>query len=337
MDIKKYKDYTVFDFVEDEDFKTWVLENDKSYDFFWKSVQNQSPSVDENVKEAIDILISLEASLAKDVTIDKMKKETTKHHLMSALDDASKVKSLYKNRAILRVASVILLFITTTFFYFFLNNSQIKKDYTTGNSEWKTIQLPDGSVVDLNANSQLSLIDNWSDDTQNRKVWLKGEAYFKVEKKLVTKAKFTVVTEDLQVQVYGTRFNVNTRNEHTEVFLEEGSVALDLGKTTETIVPGESVVYSQKKRKVVDRVKKSNKIQSNWKSGVLKIEDRSMSYILKEIESLYGLDIIINDKEILNRQGTVAIPVDNIAIAVAILEKVLNVDIELKGKQLFIN
>ena len=196
--------------------------------------------------------------------------------------------------------------------------------------------LPDGSTAELNANTQLSLTEEWKTG-ENRVVWLKGEAFFEVEKKPSSNVKFTVVTKDLKVEVLGTTFNVNTRNQHTEVFLEEGKITLDLQGQEEEIEPGEFLSYSQEKKEIIDRYKKEEEIHSNWKDGVLKIHDATMQEIMNEIESIYGIDLIVNDRALLEKEGSIAIPVDNIEMATAILERSLNVKILKQGKQLFIN
>ena len=120
--------------------------------------------------------------------------------------------------------------------------------YSTTFGEWKTITLPDGSVVELNANSLLTITKHWSENN-NRTVWLTGEAFFKVKKIPSTKCKFIVKTKDLKVEILGTSFNVNSRFDQTEVFLEEGKVKLYLGNTKEYMAPGEFIAFSKKKTK----------------------------------------------------------------------------------------
>ena len=53
--------------------------------------------------------------------------------------------------------------------------------YATDYGETKTVTLPDGSRVILNAHSRLRFSDDW-DEPLTREVWLEGEALFKVSK-----------------------------------------------------------------------------------------------------------------------------------------------------------
>jgi hypothetical protein len=118
--------------------------------------------------------------------------------------------------------------------------------YTTNPGEQQKITLPDGSLVYLNERSTLAYTDNWSKGA-DREVQLQGEAYFQVEKKVYSgeKVKFMVVTRDVTVEVVGTEFNVNDRQQGTRVFLNEGRVRLSLKNLGEIInmLPGDLVQY----------------------------------------------------------------------------------------------
>jgi len=66
------------------------------------------------------------------------------------------------------------------------------------------ITLTDGTTVTINSGSTLKYLSNYSNKS-NRKVFLKGEAFFDVAKN--KKAPFTVNTTDMRIKVLGTRFN----------------------------------------------------------------------------------------------------------------------------------
>ncbi len=69
--------------------------------------------------------------------------------------------------------------------------------------EMKTLFLPDGSQLILNANSSITYS---SDFKENRSLNLKGEAYFKVVKN--PKSPFTVETAQFKTKVLGTSFTI---------------------------------------------------------------------------------------------------------------------------------
>ncbi|MFR7879348.1 MAG: FecR family protein, partial [Butyricimonas paravirosa] len=68
------------------------------------------------------------------------------------------------------------------------------------------LKLSDGTNVYLNSASELKYPVRF--DEKERRVYLSGEAYFEVTKD--SNRPFYVITEEVQVRVYGTEFNVNT-------------------------------------------------------------------------------------------------------------------------------
>lgn len=80
------------------------------------------------------------------------------------------------------------------------------------------IELPDGSNVILNAESQIRFQpETWS---RKRHIELEGEAFFDVKKG----SDFTVKTKSLSVLVLGTAFNVYARDDQSEVAVDKGRV-----------------------------------------------------------------------------------------------------------------
>jgi ferric-dicitrate binding protein FerR (iron transport regulator) len=338
MKIKNYKDFNVLDFVEDEDFRSWILTNDRSKDFFWRTYLTKYPSQNVIIEKAKQLLLSMHYNFDREVNELIIPRDNFKLKLAETIEANSKVlahPASNRNKNIKRwavglcmgIAAVLLLYVSAIQF-----TSSYKIEYVTGNGEWKKILLPDGSQVELNANSQLLILNDW-EKGKDRQVWLKGEAFFKVEKKPSTGAKFYVTTKDLKVEVLGTMFNVNTRNERTEVFLEEGKIILDLDNVKEEIVPGEFIAYSQVQNKVINRYKKVDEIHSDWKKGVIKIDDATVGDILNELEIIYGIDVISEDQNLLEKEGSIAVPVDDLDMTMSILERVLDIKVRVTGRQ----
>ena len=86
------------------------------------------------------------------------------------------------------------------------------------------VLLADGSAVTLNACSELRYPERFA--RRRREVRLvRGEAFFEVAHD--ASAPFTVETDDVSVEVLGTKFNVNAYDkEVTTVYLKEGKVRL---------------------------------------------------------------------------------------------------------------
>jgi transmembrane sensor len=93
------------------------------------------------------------------------------------------------------------------------------QDYTTAVGEQRTIQLQDGSVVELNTASHLQV--RLSAQVRELRL-LDGEALFKVQHDRLHP--FRVHTADATIQAVGTEFNVYRRTGATTVSVLEGSV-----------------------------------------------------------------------------------------------------------------
>ncbi len=232
-------------------------------------------------------------------------------------------------------AAVLVLVISTLGVMDFMGRKNTVNEnitYQTTFGEIKHITLPDSSIVTLNANSKLYYAKNTP-----REVWLEGEAFFKVKKKISTKAKFWVHTDDLEVEVLGTAFNVRNRGQSTEVYLEEGKVTLDLKDENSSEIsmkPGEVIEYSVEKNKILDK-KVKNVVKDDWKTGVKEFHEASLSVLLNEIELIHGLDFEVQDSSLLQNKYSLPIPVQDSELTLKMLERLIDINIQLKeGKHL---
>jgi ferric-dicitrate binding protein FerR (iron transport regulator) len=114
-----------------------------------------------------------------------------------------------------------------------------------------TFTLPDNSEVVLNAGSDATYkAFNW---TNNRKLELNGEAYFKAAKGKT----FDVVTPLGTVTVVGTRFDVKARENRLDVTCYEGKVKVTTPKGSVLLTAGQSVAYNNDAKLALPNVTKS--------------------------------------------------------------------------------
>src|SRR5690625_6208280 len=100
-----------------------------------------------------------------------------------------------------------------------VRTERVETDY----GENRRISFSDGSVIVLNANTQLIYsIESGSRDVE---VELNGEAWFDIAQS--ENRTVSVHTPDGRVQVLGTKFNVHTSRGETLVILDEGKVAVE--------------------------------------------------------------------------------------------------------------
>lgn len=214
--------------------------------------------------------------------------------------------------------------------------------YTTGFGQVEEIELEDGSTVVLNANSELHWDTDWQDKGQ-RVIRIEGEAYFDVMTLMAQnsgkKLPFKVMTNDLTVNVVGTMFNVKTRGNQTDVFLDEGSVRLILHDEPEEnaiqMLPGQAMRYSKTAQEFIE-IEENQSSLAAWKEGTLEFNGLIVKEILKQLEEIYGVQFQSADNELLNRKITAGLPYGDWQIVQQSLSLILGVELIEKNGIVFI-
>lgn len=224
-------------------------------------------------------------------------------------------------------AAVFILLMTAVVLMNLNNNPAII--YTTSNGETQEITLPDNSHVTLNANSKLT----WVETVNNiREVHLSGEAFFDVRH--MEDKPFFVYSNTLLVKVLGTSFNMNNRNGNEEIFLEEGVIRISHQENDQEEVilnSGESAYLDIARSEVVKSHNEKYADQSLWKEGILKFTNTSVEDILIHIEDIYGVQLVMEDAELMNRPMDFALPYTNWdlvseALALALGKELIRID-----------
>lgn len=245
----------------------------------------------------------------------------------SDTNDLSIKRSAYPQMGYRIAASVIILMMALGAWYLHLERDVI---YTSSFGEKKTIILPDSSAVMLNGNSSLRLSKRWAPG-DDREVTLSGEAFFQVVHTR-NHSRFTVLTNDrISIEVLGTQFNVNNRDRRTEVFLEEGSIRLKLqegGKTSALVMaPGEFVALDESTSYVIRKQTVANDAIASWTKEKLVIDNERLSDIAAMLESTYGLKLIIDDPQLLQRRISGTVPNKDVDLLLKGLAEILDVEI----------
>lgn len=154
--------------------------------------------------------------------------------------------------------------------------------------EQKTIQLPDGTEVQINSNSLLIYPRQFHGD--NRRVHLSGEAYFKVKRD--ESMPFIIGTGPLKIKVLGTEFNVESYpdDESITTTLDKGSVKVyrEYDEAAGLVMkPEEKLVYHRDG--TFELIYGKAKGASAWTKGEICFEEQPLSYILKTLERKYNV------------------------------------------------
>jgi len=149
-----------------------------------------------------------------------------------------------------------------------------------------TLTLSDGSKLWLNSGSVLEFPSQFSGD--KREIYLvSGEMYIEVAHD--QNKPFLVQTDDFQVRVYGTKFNISKYSGSPKsVILVEGSVGLKAVNKEEIILkPYQQAINSD--NGVFETREVDAGMHTSWKDGFLSFDKTPVSEVLKQIGRYYNL------------------------------------------------
>jgi ferric-dicitrate binding protein FerR (iron transport regulator) len=197
--------------------------------------------------------------------------------------------------------------------------------------ESRSVLLPDSTKVTLNSNSSLRYATGFQD---NREVWLNGEAFFVVTSR-PNGQNFRVHSDNVQVEVLGTKFNVNNRRGKSQIVLEEGKVKLAVPNQISPIVmkPGEMVEVSKADNKMKKRTVDTGSY-SSWRINKLTFVSTSLEEIAQLLEDNYGYKVTFGAEELKRLEFTGSAPVDDPGELLQKLVKVFDLTITHDGQQL---
>ncbi len=204
------------------------------------------------------------------------------------------------------------------------------KKYVTQASKGMII-LPDSTVVTLNAYSEIKYPRKFR--KKNRHVNFTGEAFFEV----VTdnKKPFRINTPDLNIEVLGTSFNVNSYNESedVEVVVTTGKVAVNLlaDRNVKIVLKAGDKGAFLKGTEILVKELNNDINYAAWKTRKLVFINESFGEIIKTIEKVYFKKIVVTDKDLLNCRITATFDQISFEAVLSILESTLDLKTEQKG------
>ncbi len=207
------------------------------------------------------------------------------------------------------------------------------KRITTYHDKEYWVTLDDGSLVHLNYDSRLIYPEKFGD---RRDVILEGEAYFMVAHD--KSRQFVVHTPQGDVKVYGTEFNVNTRNENeaVNVVLVKGSVGFTSTEGTETMLaPGQILSYGNHQLSI-----RPTDIAPYiaWNTGEFVFSDWTLARIMSVIARWYGLEVRFMNKDLGERKYSGSLSrYEDLKPTLETIEMVTGLDLNVNKEILYIN
>ena len=191
----------------------------------------------------------------------------------------------------------------------------------------KEVILPDGSKAILDKEATLSYQKNFWGEFK-RKVTMQGRIFFHVTKKKGTK--FQVKTDNLTVTVLGTMFTVNQLKEHTQIYLTEGKVKVNLNTPQPIILDksGEQVIVS-KENKLIKHNRINASLYASWKTNKISFNNCTVKDVLDFLNDSYGIEAHVEDPSVLNHKLFGSAPADDAQLILDAISHIVNSQIEI--------
>jgi ferric-dicitrate binding protein FerR (iron transport regulator) len=161
------------------------------------------------------------------------------------------------------------------------------------------VELSDGTKVWLNSESKLKYPVSFTKGKPRAVELVYGEAYFEVSKSILHNGDgFCLKTNEQQIAVLGTEFNVKAYRNETEILttLIEGSVSVSNSINKSILKPGEQSKLPQSDSDFeIYQVEIEDQV--SWRNGEFSFTDKSLEEIMKVLERWYNVDILISNEK----------------------------------------
>jgi transmembrane sensor len=169
----------------------------------------------------------------------------------------------------------------------------VTQSFATGKGEHRTVKLADGSTIELNAGTRLSVTLGRHD---RRVAMPEGEALFDVA---ADKARpFLIDAGDRTVRVVGTRFDVRRRGAELSVTVERGVVEVapsgEAAGKTFRLHPGQRLDTAQGAAAVQLSLADPQAVEA-WRTGRLIYRDQPLGDVVADLNEQFQRPIILED------------------------------------------
>ncbi|MGM1431285.1 FecR family protein [Sphingobacterium lactis] len=298
------------DLIGNDSFMDAIKDPGSENAIYWNSIYQKYPQKRAVIDEARNLILNL-----------NFKNDEIQQQYSSRIWDEihrrtvpSKRKISYKTWYGIAASFLIIGFLSLYIFDPF-HLTQIR--IATAPGEIRTVELPDGSTVVLNGNSELSYNKNLGKD-DTRKVYFEGDGNFSITKMNSRSGKqqdrkFLVMSGQSIVEVLGTEFRVHSRAEGTTVSLYSGLVSFAVNRKgssdTESslnriiLYPGDEVEYSKGENQIEKRTQ-AHEQTLQWEKDGVQFRGATLKQTMAYVRDIYGYDYILKDPTLLERRIT---------------------------------
>ncbi|MEM1406583.1 MAG: FecR domain-containing protein [Bacteroidota bacterium] len=255
---------------------------------------------------------------------------------------ASQAIPLY--RQVMRYAAAVVILFSIGFltYHYFVKPGQPDSDlayleaYTsvqTQRGQKRTVKLSDGSTIRMNYETEIRVPEKF--EGKERIVYLTGHAHFNVARD--TERPFVIYTDDSKTQVLGTSFDINTKEEETEIIVTSGKVAFsekDKQENQVTLTLNDRAVLSTGKEIKTDKVDALT--LTAWKDNRLVLKDKTLKEIVSVLEPWFDVQVTVENQQLLDDRFNLSLNNPPLTEALERLTFMGSFDYEIDGKKVII-
>lgn len=258
------------------------------------------------------------------------------HEIVDLKDRYNSLKT--KLKLSIGIAATVVLLITLGTLSIVSTNKVFQKTYTESiapSGHKSHVILPDGTKAFLNSGTVLRY-DNFF-GKKYRNIELVGEAFFEVQKN--EKLPFVIVTEDVTVEVIGTKFNVMAYpdDEYTETTVTEGKVSVteNYNKSSLLITANQKATFDKNTNEfLMENINPSPYI--SWKEDVLSFDNENFTNVIKKLERWYNVSIHVEGKDSITDRYTLTIKSESLREVLELISLTTSIDYTIKENDVMI-
>ncbi|MFP4025018.1 MAG: FecR family protein [Thiohalospira sp.] len=232
-------------------------------------------------------------------------------------------------------AIIILLGISTVIFFTIdtFNQKNQYISYTAPEGNRTKINLPDGSTVWLQPNSQIKFAKNFNE--WPREINFSGHAYFKIAHQ--QNNPFIIKMKNANVRVLGTQFYIkaNENEDLIETGLISGEIKISTSTSEEILSPNDVITISKTNNQSTQKQTLKSK-NYTFNNGSIIFDNCTLGNILKDLAELYDIQIEIEKGIDTNKNLTLTVKEESIEEILEIIKIVLPFDYYKKNNKIII-
>ncbi len=358
---KNFQQYSIIDFVGDDDFLKHHLHPTSESSQFWEDWQLQNPSKKSVFLEAQRLFEAVRLGLSEYArTYLSPEAEANLLARIRLTNESNNlfekpIVSIWRNKWTVSAAAASVLLLLGVFFWklqtdpvspyyqqiALLNKSVIEKN----NVDFKPqlIHLLDGTAVLLSAKSRLSYSENFG--SENRIVYLDGEATFDVAKD--PSKPFYVYANELITKVLGTKFKITAyeKGKDVVVTVQHGQVSVYRNEKSEKnslkgvlLLPNQQVVFARQSEQFNKTIIREPQIVALNNKEIINFDfDETPVYeVFERLKKAYNIDIIYNSEILKDCQLTASLTDESLFQKLDIITKSIGASYETVEGQIVI-